>query len=335
MKHTLTVFLLAFILMTSSNVIEAQSMEDDMAAHFMGRWSLFIDGGAGWLNVHKDQGYLDAELLWRGGSVVPVGHVYIADGKLTVTRVNESKHGDRTHWVTQRFVLEPGVDQLVGKAYVPHRNGMGQDVIPFHAMRLPDLPDAPDLSEATYGEPVELFNGKDLTGWSLINPASKSAWRAVDGVLMNDPVQPEDGSHIYYGNLRTDATFEDFNLKLDVNVPEGNNSGVYLRGIYEIQVVDSYGKPADSHHMGALYSRITPSMTAEKPGGEWQSMDITLYDHHVTVILNGKTIIDNQPVLGVTGGAMTADEFSPGPIYLQGDHGTVHYRDMVLTPIVD
>lgn len=112
---------------------------------------------------------------------------------------------------------------------------------------------------------------------------------------------------------------------MEVNIPEGSNSGVYLRGIYEVQVADTYGKSPNSHHMGALYSRIKPSISAEKPAGEWQSMDITLYDRHLTVILNDIIIIDNQTVLGVTGGAIKADEASPVPIYLQGDHGRVLY----------
>ena len=139
---------------------------------------------------------------------------------------------------------------------------------------------------------------------------------------------------ISYGNLRTDSTFGDFRLTLEVNVPEGSNSGVYLRGIYEIQVADTYGRDSDAHHMGGLYSRIAPSSTVEKPAGEWQTMDITLYQRHLTVILNGTNIIDNQPILGVTGGAMTADESAPGPIFLQGDHGRVLYRNLVLTPIL-
>ena len=122
-------------------------------------------------------------------------------------------------------------------------------------------------------------------------------------------------------------------LKLEVNIPEGNNSGIYLRGIYEIQVLDSYGEELDSHNMGALYSRITPSTSAEKPAGSWQEMDITLANRHITVKLNGTTIIDNQPALGPTGGAMSHDVFAPGPIYLQGDHGKVSYRNIVLTPI--
>jgi hypothetical protein len=85
--------------------------------------------------------------------------------------------------------------------------------------------------------------------------------------------------------------------------------------------------------MGALYSRIAPVVNAEKPAGEWQSMEMTLCDRHLTVVLNGKTIIDNQPVYGPTGGALTSDVFAPGPLYLQGDHGKISYRNIVLTPI--
>jgi hypothetical protein len=156
-----------------------------------------------------------------------------------------------------------------------------------------------------------------------------------DGALVNRPPAHAEGKpRVVTGNIRTEREFEDFNLKLEVNVPEGSNSGVYLRGIYEIQVMDSYGKPLDSHNMGALYSRIVPSMSAEKPAGQWQTLDLTLVDRHVTVVLNGKKIIDNQPALGCTGGALWSDEFRPGPIFLQGDHGAVSYRNIVLRPVV-
>jgi hypothetical protein len=99
-------------------------------------------------------------------------------------------------------------------------------------------------------------------------------------------------------------------------------------------VSDSYGRPLDSHNMGGVYSRIAPRVAAEKPAGQWQTFDITLLDRHVTVKLNGRTLIDNEPLLGCTGGALWSDEFKPGPIYLQGDHTGVSYRNIVLTPIV-
>lgn len=111
------------------------------------------------------------------------------------------------------------------------------------------------------------------------------------------------------------------------------NSGVYLRGRYEIQVIDSCGREPDCHNMGALYDLITPSVAAERPAGEWQHVDLTLYRRHLTVTLNGVKIIDNKPVPGVTPAAIDGDEFAAGPILLQGDHSNASFRNMVLTPI--
>lgn len=310
---------------------------------FVGRWSLYLPGGAGWLEIINKGEYYDGSLLWYGGSVLPVSSVLFTDDAMKVTSsrevVRERDANDNptriqtlTTWRTFTAVTN---DELQGRAYIPQRNGIDVDIVEFTAKRLPPLPPAPDLSQVKLGEPKELFNGKDLTGWTLTDPESVNGWKVESGVLINNPVQEEGKPHVHYGNLRTEETFEDFNLKIEVNIPERSNSGIYLRGIYEIQVMDSYGRPLDSHNMGGLYSRIAPSVSAEKPAGEWQDFDITLCDHHLTVILNGTTIIDNQPVMGVTGGALTADEFSPGPIYLQGDHGKVSYRNIVLTPIVE
>jgi hypothetical protein len=213
----------------------------------------------------------------------------------------------------------------------PHDDGNGLTQEPFTGKRIPDLPPAPDLSKVKYGESIQLFNGRDLAGWRLVEAGADNAWSVKDGVLINRPVK-DSGKH--YGNLRTDREFEDFNLALDVNVPKNGNSGVYLRGIYEVQVADTFGRGLDSHNMGGLYSRITPLVAAERPVGEWQHMDMTLVNRHLTVVLNGKTIIDNQPVMGCTGGALWSDEFRPGPIYLQGDHEAVDYKNIVLRPVV-
>jgi 3-keto-disaccharide hydrolase len=196
------------------------------------------------------------------------------------------------------------------------------------------MPPAPDLSQVKFGDPIQLFNGKDLTGWRLTDPNAVCGWSVKDGLLVNDASQEEGKPHKNYGNLRTDREFEDFNLTLQVRVAKGENSGVYLRGIYEVQVADTYGKPLDPHNMGAVYSRIKPIVAAEKPPGEWQTMDITFVDRHVTVILNGQKIIDNQPIAGCTGGALWSDVTRPGPIYLQGDHTSIEYRDIVLKPVV-
>ncbi|MCP4978058.1 MAG: DUF1080 domain-containing protein [Maribacter sp.] len=334
MKRTILSIVVLF--MTLNNF--ANRMANPIETNpFEGMWGLEVEGGGvGWLNVHQNKGFLDAEVLWIGGSVLPVSNIYLADkNTLVVTRTYDVKKSDtRTHTITSTLRVVKIGDQLQGTMTGPSRNGLEESVTRFTGKRMPPMPETPDLSTVKYGKPISLFNGKNMDGWHLINPESANGFNVVDGMLVNDPEQPKEGEHIWYGNIRTDKEFEDFNLKLEVNVPKGNNSGVYLRGIYEIQVVDSYGKALDPHNMGALYSRITPSVAAEKPAGEWQALNITLVDRHLTVIFNGEKIIDNQPAWGPTGGAISADVLAPGPIYLQGDHGNVSYRNMVLTPIL-
>jgi len=308
----------------------------DVKKEFFGMWTIDIeDGSVGWLCVNEDKGFLDADLLWQGGSVLPVSDVYFKDDHtLVVTRTNDIKRGDsRKRVMTQTFTFERTGNNFTGTLVNPSRDGMNITTRKFSGWRLSDPGPAPDLSKVKYGMPIKLFNGKDLTGWRLINPNQSNGFKVINGELVNDPVS-SNGQHGNFGNLRTDSEFEDFKLSLEVNVPEGSNSGVYLRGMYEIQVVDSYGKELDPHNMGALYSRITPSVAAEKKAGEWQTMEMTLCDRHLTVVLNGKKIIDNRPIYGPTGGAMQADVLKPGPIYLQGDHGKVLYRNIVLTPIL-
>lgn len=308
---------------------------------FIGRWALTLPGGgAGWLGVTREQGYYDASILWGGGSVVPVSSVVFVDDEMYVTRVREVKRRDaadkvvRVQQFTEALIVRVEGDTLSAVRYNPREDGQGMTREEITGKRIPALPPAPDLAKAKYGPAITLFNGRDLEGWRLTSPGQKSGWSVQDGLLVNNPVQEEGKPHISYGNLRTDREFEDFNLTLEVNVPEKGNSGVYLRGIYEVQVMDSYGRGLDPHHMGGVYSRITPTQSAEKPPGEWQSMDITLLDRHVTVILNGKKIVDNQPLPGCTGGALWSDEFRPGPLYLQGDHTGVKYRNLTLRPIL-
>lgn len=312
-------------------------------SEFIGQWTIDIQGGSvGWLEVRQEQNYLDADILWGGGSVLPVSNIFLAkDHVLMVTRSNnvvrkrdDSNNPLKTHIVTSWLEIVKNGEKIDGILLTPHNNGIGVDSSSFSGTKLPPPPPAPDMSKLKFGTPVTLLNGKDLSGWKLINEKQKNGFTIVDGVLVNNPVQVEGAPHVSYGNLRTEQEFGDFNLKLEVNIPEGSNSGIYLRGMYEIQVFDSYKKELDSHNMGALYSRIKPTVNAEKPAGTWQSFDITLCERHVTVILNGIKIIDNQPIYGPTGGAMKSDVFTPGPIYLQGDHGTVEYRNIVLTPIV-
>ncbi len=337
----LALIILAIAILPYRGYSQMPSVTD--VALYTGQWTLDIEGGGvGWLEVRQEERYLDGDLLWIGGSVNPVANIYISAGsRLVVTMTNpiirqRDQHNNpiRSHTITRWLKIQSEGDQLNGYMYNPRPSGLGVDSLFFSGKRLPDVSPAPDLTKIKYGDPVLIFNGKDLSGWRAQNASHPNAFSVIDGVLVNDPIQHEGQPRIRYANIRTEQKFKDFNLKLEVNVPEGSNSGVYLRGMYEIQVLDSYSRELNSHHMGAVYSRIAPSVKAEKPAGTWQSMDITLYKRHVTVVLNGIKIIDNQPVYGPTGGAIQFDVFAPGPILLQGDHGKVSYRNMILTPIL-
>jgi hypothetical protein len=341
--------LLVGVLLVSFSCQQEKGGSKDMQktndiSQFTGQWTLDIDGGGvGWIAVSQEDGYLDGSILWRGGSVTPVSYMYLAgdvlyagrDTRKVVRKTDAEGNEIRSQMVSTWIEAERDGEKITGHYLRPHSNGIGLDSASFSGTKLPDVGPAPDLSALKFGAPITLFNGKDLTGWELVEADRTNGWSVVDGVLINDPVQPEGEEHIRYGNLRTEQEFEDFNLKLEVNAPVDCNSGVYLRGRYEIQVMDSYGKKPNVHSMGALYSRVAPTVPAEKPAGTWQTMDITLCDRHVTVLLNGIKIIDNQPVYGPTGGALTSDVFAPGPIYLQGDHRAVEYRNIVLTPIIN
>jgi len=306
---------------------------------FLGCWAVDLPGGgAGWLGVVDNEGQLEASMLWGGGSVLPLASAKVEGGQLVLTRTRPGRGKDAKGKPIATVQVETIKVTAKGDAlqFKSETVNCGKVVAKaeFTGKRIPPPPAAPDLKKVKFGQPISLFNGKDLTGWKVNSTTVPSGWKAANGLLINNAPQTPGKPHIRYANLITEREFEDFNLTLEVRVPEKGNSGIYLRGIYEVQVADTFGLPLDSHHMGGIYSRISPSKPAEKPAGEWQTFDITLVDRHVTVVLNGTKIIDNQPVLGCTGGALTSNEFRPGPLYLQGDHTSVEYRNIMLRPVV-
>ena len=331
---------------------------------FLGRWALSpVNGGAGWLEVTEAEGELKGSLLWIGGSPEEQTRVFVDGDTLHCVRVRENDIKDAAGNIVRKQahpILVTATltgDTLVGTFTEPAADGKSAATHIFTGARSLPLPTAPDLSKVRYGKAIKLFNGKDLDGWAVFGgarwasaaaqaPGTKvegwvardsgaaNGWFAKDGLLINDPVQKDGQPRLNYGNLGTTRAFEDFNLTLEVKLIPGGNSGIYLRGIYEIQVMDSFGMERDVHHLGAVYGRVAPLELAEKPAGEWQTLDITLVDRHVTVKLNGKLIHDNTPLVGCTGGALWSDESKPGPIYLQGDHTGVSYRNIKLRPVV-
>ncbi len=333
-KHVLRPWFCSFALLAAT-VAGAASADNP----FLGGWDLTIPGGgAGWLGVREDAGALKASLLWGGGSVMPLDSAKVEDGKLVLTRKHEVEIKDAAGKKSKKTIVETLTATLEGDnikctTTKPRPDGNGEDRAEFSGRRNPPMPPAPDLKQVKFGKKIRLFNGKNLTGWRLTDPNAVNGWSARDGDLVNNPAQVEGQPHKNYGNLRTDREFEDFNLTLEARVGNKQNSGIYLRGIYEVQVADTYGKPLDSHNMGAIYSRIKPTQAVERQPGYWQKLDITLVQRHVTILLNENKIIDNQPIEGCTGGALWSDTSRPGPIYLQGDHTGIEYRNIVLRPV--
>jgi hypothetical protein len=309
------------------------SRADEADNPFVGAWALMLPHGqTGWLGVETNGKGIDAQMLWASGSVFKLEGASLVGDNLVLMRLHDAKGKPGKNKLMETITLSRDGDSLKLVSVTPKADGV--DRFEFTGQRLPPMPPAPDLSKVKFGDAVPLFDGNSLDGWRIVETGAVNGWSVRDGILRNDVVHEEGKPHKNNGNLRTVAEFEDFSLHAETRVPKDGNSGIYLRGIYEVQVFDSFGKPLDSHNMGAIYSRIKPTVSAEKPAGEWQTLDITYVDRHATVVLNGTKIIDNQPIPGPTGGALWPEVDRPGPIYLQGDHTGIEYRNIVLRPVV-
>jgi hypothetical protein len=169
-----------------------------------------------------------------------------------------------------------------------------------------------------------LFNGNDTTGWHLRNPKGHNSWTVADGVLKNTVNKGEHGT-----DLVTDDKFWNFTVRYEYQVPDNSNSGFYLRGRHEIQILGDYASgKATKGGNGAIYQHTVPSEFASKAGGEWQTVEATMIGDKVTVTLNGKKIHDNVTVERATGSEIDKNVNEPGPFFLQGDHGTVSFRNI-------
>jgi hypothetical protein len=285
------------------------------APGFAGRWDLTITETTksipSWLQLTLDQGKWKANFVGRWGNARLLPKV--ATQGDTIQFVSPGQEEDSKNDLV--FDGRMTVDGLVGAAQGP--NGAHWA---WTGKRAPALKSPASVK---WGTPVNLFNGTDFTGWTFENPAKASSWVVENGCLVNKTA----GS-----NLATKGKFQDFKLHVEVNCPTNANSGIYLRGRYEVQVEDDSIQEPASHHMGAVYGFLAPTPEQPRRPGIWQSFDITLLGRYVTVVQNGQTIIDHQEIPGIGGGALDSHEELPGPIYFQGDHGSVTYRNIVLTP---
>ena len=293
-----------------------------------GVWALQLPNHeVGWLSVEDAK----VELMWGVGSARPVEGVDRQNGTLSFTKGIRRPFAPKNEPVVKYRITMKSDGELLRGSMQPDSGA----AVEFSGKKQPPMPPAPDLSKVTFGDPITLFNGRDISGWHVSNPAKKNGWSVRDGLLSNDTPKTDFGAYGEYGNLHTDAEFEDFQLHIEYRLPPktGGNSGIYLRGMYEVQVTHRDSQMQGINGPGALFGRITPTHNAGKPAGEWDVLDITLVDRHVTVVLNGEKVIDNQPVPGCTGGALKSDATQSGPIYLQGDHTSVQYRNIVLRPV--
>ncbi len=280
----------------------------------LGRWDLVVQRGTqaspSWLEVERSgTATLVGQFVGSGGSARPIARIELTGGTFRFAIPPQWEADPRD--ITFEGRLEG--DRISGSMTM----GDGEKAT-WSGTRAPSLRRA---APPVWGEPATLFNGTSLDGWQPVGRRD-SEWRAVGGNLQN----AKSGA-----NLVTVQKFDDFKLHLEFRVAKGSNSGVYLRGRYELQVDDSAGLAPSSHHLGGVYGFIAPSENAARAAGEWQSMDVTLVGRMLTYVLNGTTVICNREIPGITGGALDSAEGEPGPLLLQGDHGPVDYRNIVIT----
>ena len=316
MKFRIASFVLLFVSLLTSASNQASAQVKD-SRPIIGRWDLTVDyegrKAASWLEVRHTgiNGYI-GRFVWEGGSARPISKVEFKDGKV-------SFHIPAQWEKTDKELIFDGLLNN-GKLAGTIINTDGKS----HAFVGEKAPKLWRDKAPKWGAPIKIFNGKDLTGWQAIGNTNQ--WVVENGVLKS----PQSGA-----NIRTEKTFNDFKLHIEFKYPKGSNSGVYLRGRYEVQIEDNKGMEPMSLYLGGIYGFIDPWLNVAKDAGEWQTYDIELVGRMVTVVANGTTIIYKQEIPGVTGGALDSKEGEPGPIMMQGDHGPIEFRNIILTPSVN
>lgn len=268
-----------------------------------------------WLEVeHSGIRNLIGRFVAAGGSARPISKIYFKDGIVDFSippQWDTSSNDLQFHAVFQGDSLTGTIIESNGKVYN------------FVGLRAPTLWRE---KEPVWGEQIKLFDGKDLKGW---HTAGQNQWVAENGILKS-PASASKGSK--GSNIMTDQLFNDFKLHIEFRYPKGSNSGVYLRGRYEIQIIDSKDKAPTPVYLGAIYGFLPPTEMMARDAGEWQSFDVTLVGRMVSLVVNGKMVICNQIIPGITGGAIDSKEGEPGPILLQGDHDPIDFRNILITP---
>jgi hypothetical protein len=313
----LSVAVLALFAIAPSRLVRpAATVHEPPADSLLGRWDITIATDRGprpsWLEVElSGRDALVGRFVGIVGSARPISRITMTGDSLrfAIPPQWEDSTGD--------LVVEGRLQgiKLSGRLTMP--NGKSYD---WSAVRAPALRRE---KSPTWGSTINLLDVNSLAGWRPVERDRENQWTVSGGVLRSS----RGGV-----NIMTERTFTDFKLHIEFRYPKNSNSGVYLRGRHEVQIEDAPGLESATHHFGGVYGFLEPAENAAKPAGEWQSYDITLVGRMVTVVANGKTVICNREIPGITGGALDSDEGAPGPLMLQGDHGPIEYRNITLNP---
>jgi hypothetical protein len=280
----------------------------------VGRWDITITTPSGpqpsWLEVElSGRDALVGRFVGVVGSARPIGRIAMTGDSLSFAIPHQWENGEGDLAVRGRIQG----NALTGSMTFP--DGVTYNWTGVRAPRMYGR------AAPVWSSPIRLLHANDIGGWHPSGATNQ--WVVRNGVLSS----PKSGS-----NLITDRKFADFKLHVEFRYPKESNSGVYLRGRHEVQIQDDYGNEPANDRFSGVYGFLTPSVIAARPAGQWQTYDITLVGRMVTVVANGRTVISNQEIPGITGGALDSNEGEPGPIFLQGDHGPIEYRNIVITP---
>jgi hypothetical protein len=313
-KHLSRYILLpALTLLLAVCTVQANNNTKPLASPLEGRWDITVDVAGkpspSWLEVrHSGNHTLIGQFVGFSGSARPISEVHFKEGKMSFAIPPQWEKGDKDLTVE---------GTLSGEKLTGTMNTVDGKTYSWTGVRAPSLR---RTTPPVWGKAIPLTSGNELKGW---HATGTNQWVISNGILKSD----KSGA-----NLVTDAKYDDFKLHVEFRIPKGSNSGVYLRGRYEMQVTDGKGLEPAVDQLGAVYGFISPSEMMAKEPGEWQTFDVTLIGRMLTLAVNGKTVITNQEIPGITGGAMDSNEGEPGPLLIQGDHGPVEYRNIVITP---
>jgi hypothetical protein len=295
---------------TSSASSAAESIKP-----FLGRWDLTVktpkEDRPSWIEISEDQGQTRGLMTGFWGHATPTGEIQVKDGEIEFLAPTDEGYGDNT-----QIKGKLDGDQLVGTATDP--KGVTWQ---WTGQRAPALT---RTGVPEWGKPIRLFNGKNLDGWKLRDPGPGAAWSVKHGTMVKNAKSSD---------IITTSKFEDFKLHVEFKCGPSANSGVYLRGRYEVQIAADAGEGPPNRRMGAVYGFIVPDPPLPRRSGVWETYDITFVGRTVTLVHDGQTVIDHREIPGLTGGALDSNEGEPGPIYLQGgEQGEVAFRNIVITP---